>query len=203
MDLRHSIVSRTNSVKKETKREQKTQSLHLKHPSVFDHFLNHLFKKYFSTTFSHMALLRVHYTLLHRRAKKNKKRNQRPVCPCGGAVYFFFFFNTVMERSSLFCNFPICTIHMKSFQRVQAGILSLYLRPFVHFFPHFTVFVVTKSRVHTSMTTVSLRCLGSLARCGFSVRVCHTSTLVQLLALGSSSETLVICRRKSDSCIPG
>lgn len=29
---------------------------------------------------------------------------------------------------------------------------------------------------HTSITTVSFRCLGSFARCGFSVRVCQTST---------------------------
>lgn len=32
------------------------------------------------------------------------------------------------------------------------------------------------SSSHTSMTTVSFRCLGSFARCGFSVRVCQTST---------------------------
>ena len=29
------------------------------------------------------------------------------------------------------------------------------------------------------------------------------STLVQLLAFGSSSSTVVICLKKSDSCIPG
>lgn len=32
------------------------------------------------------------------------------------------------------------------------------------------------SSSHTSITTVSFRCLGSFARCGFSVRVCQTST---------------------------
>ncbi len=32
------------------------------------------------------------------------------------------------------------------------------------------------SSSHTSMATVSFRCLGSFARCGFSVRVCQTST---------------------------
>lgn len=36
--------------------------------------------------------------------------------------------------------------------------------------------LLLSSSPHTSMTTVSLRCLGSLARCGFSVRVCQTST---------------------------
>lgn len=35
---------------------------------------------------------------------------------------------------------------------------------------------IRPSCAHTSMTTVSLRFLGSLARCGFSVRVCQTST---------------------------
>lgn len=69
---------------------------------------------------------------------------------------------------------------------------------------------------------------GSLARLTFSVRVCHTRTyktasvlvqpspkktqellrkeiitFVQLFAFGSSSSTVVICFRKSDSCIPG
>lgn len=82
--------------------------------------------------------------------------------------------------------------------------------------------------VYTSMFTVSRWYFGSLARLTFSVRVCHTrtyrrrgyfkqlyyqhllshhmkeiSTLVQLLAFGSSSSTVVICFRKSDSCIPG
>lgn len=82
---------------------------------------------------------------------------------------------------------------------------------------------------HTSILTVSRWYFGSLARFTFSVRVCQTrtykttfvlvqspteltwkcfsecgiSTFVQLFALGSSSSTVVICFRKSDSCIPG
>lgn len=36
-----------------------------------------------------------------------------------------------------------------------------------------------------------------------ATQVKYTHTLVQLFAFGSSSSTVVICFRKSDSCIPG
>lgn len=48
--------------------------------------------------------------------------------------------------------------------------------------------------------------MGSHALKGHTTRSRGTSamnTLVQLLAFGSSSSTVVICFRKSDSCIPG